>query len=160
MSEFSMVHLEKMTYLFTSITYYKFMTMIQTDMNTIKILITNVQANSLCPQLFPPLQLKSQFFKLDSTSPPRWQSRRTCTHLLLRELQNYNQLLNNCQQENAGSHQKKITHVQGQRSTNKTVGGARLHLESNLKSTRDTWKAQTKQCAHQEIPQRLSQTCL
>ena len=38
---------------------------------------------------------------------PRWQSRRTCTHLLLRELQKYNSLLNNHRQENVGSHQKK-----------------------------------------------------
>ena len=37
----------------------------------------------------------------------RWQSRRTCTHLLLQELQNYNSLLNKCQQENVGSHLKK-----------------------------------------------------
>ena len=29
---------------------------------------------------------------------------------LLQELQNYNLLLNNCQQENIGSHQKKISH--------------------------------------------------
>ena len=36
----------------------------------------------------------------------RWWSRRTCTHLL-QELQNYSSLLNNHQQENAGSHQKK-----------------------------------------------------
>ena len=36
----------------------------------------------------------------------RWQSRRTCTHVLLRELQNYNLLLNNCWLENVESHQK------------------------------------------------------
>ena len=45
----------------------------------------------------------------------RWWSRRTCGHLLLRELQNYYPLLNNHQQENVGPHQKKIPHVQGQR---------------------------------------------
>ena len=39
----------------------------------------------------------------------RWQSRRTCTHLL-RELQNYNSLLNNHQQDNVGSHQKRYPH--------------------------------------------------
>ena len=37
----------------------------------------------------------------------RWWSRRMCAHLLLRELQNCNSLLNNHQQENVGSHQKK-----------------------------------------------------
>ena len=50
--------------------------------------------------------------------------RRTCVHLLLQELQNYNLLLNNHRQENVGSHQKKIPHVQEQsRSPNKTVEG-------------------------------------
>ena len=57
---------------------------------------------------------------------------KTCAHLL-REHQNHNQLLNNCRQENVGSHQKKIPHVQGQRrSCNKTVGGVQPHLKSSL----------------------------
>ena len=82
------------------------------------------------------------------------------THLLLRELQNYNSLLNNRLQENIGSHQKKIPYVQGQRrSPSKMVGGVKLHLESNPIPTRDAQRAQTKPCAHQETPQRLSQTC-
>ena len=56
---------------------------------------------------------------------------------------------------------KKITHVQGQRrSPRKMVGGAKLHLESNLIPARDSQRAQTKPCAHQETPQRLSQTGL
>ena len=42
----------------------------------------------------------------------------------------------------------------------KMVGGAKLYLESNPIPVRDTRKAQTKPCAHQETPQRLSQTCL
>ena len=49
--------------------------------------------------------LKSFLFPTICTR--RWRSRRTCTHLLLRELQNYNSLLNNHQLENVGSHQKK-----------------------------------------------------
>ena len=92
----------------------------------------------------------------------RWQSR-TCPHLLLEELQNYNLLLNNFQQENIGFHKKKkkIPHIQGQRrSPTKTVGGAKSHLESNPIPTRDTWRAQTKLYAHQETPKKLSQTCL
>ena len=92
----------------------------------------------------------------------RWQSRRTCAHLLLQELQNCNSLLNNHRQENIGSHQGKIPHVQEQRrSPNKVVGQAKSHLESNPICTRDAWRPQTKQCAHQdtETPQRLSQTC-
>jgi len=30
----------------------------------------------------------------------------------------------------------------------KTVGGVKLHLESNPIPTRDAWRAQTKPCAH------------
>ena len=74
----------------------------------------------------------------------RWQSRRMSAQLLLQERQNYNSLLNNCQQENVGSHQKKIPHIQGQRrSPRKTVGGEKSHLESNAIPTRDAWRAQT-----------------
>ena len=59
--------------------------------------------------------------------PTRWQSRRTCAHLLLQELQNYSLLLNNHQQENVGSHQKKIPQVQGQsRSHSKMVGRGKI----------------------------------
>ena len=90
-----------------------------------------------------------------------WWSRRMCAHLLLIELQNYNLLLNNHQQENVESHQKSIPHVQGQRrSHSKMVGGAKLHLESNPIPARDFWRAQTKPCAPQGTPQSLSQTCL
>ena len=65
-------------------------------------------------------------------------------HLLLWELQNYNSLLNNYWQENVGSHQKKIPHVQGQRrSPSKMVEGAILHLESNPISTREPQRVQT-----------------
>ena len=83
-------------------------------------------------------------------SSPRWWSSRTCAHLLLQELQNYNSLLNNRSQENFGSDQKKIPHIQGQRrSPSKMVGGAKSHLESNPIPTRDAWRAQTKSCAPQ-----------
>ena len=82
-------------------------------------------------------------------------------NLLLRELQNYNSLLNNCQQENVGTHQKNIPHVEGQRrSHSKMVGGTKSQLESNPIPSWDTQRAQTKPCAHQETPQRLSQTWL
>ena len=39
------------------------------------------------------------------------------------------------------------------------VEGAKSQLESNPIPARDTWRAQTKPCAHQETPQRLSQNC-
>ena len=54
----------------------------------------------------------------------------------------------------------KIPHLQGQRrGPNKIVGGAKLCLESNPIPARDAQRAQTKGFAHQENPQRLSQTC-
>ena len=54
----------------------------------------------------------------------RWQSRSLCAHLLLPEHQNHNLLLNNHRQEDTGTYQKKVPHIQGQmRSHNKTVGG-------------------------------------
>ena len=82
---------------------------------------------------------------------PRWQSRRTCAHLLLHKLQNYN-LLNNRRQENVGSHQKKIPHIQGQReSSGKTVGGTKSCLESNPIPTRDTQEGSNKPCVHQDL---------
>ena len=75
----------------------------------------------------------------------RWQSRRMCPHLLKRELQNYNSLLNNLGQENVGSHQNKIPDVQGQRrSPRKTVGGEKSCLESNSIPVGDARTAQTK----------------
>ena len=84
-----------------------------------------------------------------------------CAHLLLRELQNYNSLLSNCQQENVGSHQKNIPNSQGQRrSPSKTARGMKSHLEPNPIPTRDAQRAQTKPCVHQKSPKRLSQTCL
>ena len=87
--------------------------------------------------------------------PAKRQSRRMCSHLLRRELQNYNLLLNNQQQENVGSHQKKIPHIPGQRrSPRKTVGGAKSHLESNPLPASDAQKAQIKPCAHQKTPQK------
>ena len=92
---------------------------------------------------------------------PRWWSRRTCPHLLLWELQNYNLLLNNHQQENVGSYQKRIFHVQGKRrSPSKMVGRAKLDSESNPACISDSQRAQTKPCVLQEAPQRLSQACL
>ena len=90
-----------------------------------------------------------------------WWSRRTCAQLLLWELQNYNSLLNNHWQEDIGCHQKKIPHIWGQRtSPSKMIGETKSHLESNPIPTKGAWRAQTKPCAQQEMPQRLSQTCL
>ena len=46
---------------------------------------------------------------------------------------------------------KKDTEHQGQRrSPRKMVGGAKLCLETNPIFTRDTWRAQTKPCVHEE----------
>ena len=82
---------------------------------------------------------------------PRWWTRRTCVHFLLWELQNCNSLLNNHWWENVGSHQRKISHIQGhRRSPNKTVRGVNSCLESNSIPTRDTQRAQIKPCVHQD----------
>ena len=86
-----------------------------------------------------------------------------CVHLLLRELQNYNSLLNNHRQENVGSHQRKTCHIEVQRrSPSKTVGGAKSHLESHPSPPGMLRRAQMKPCVHQhpETPQRQNQTCL
>ena len=91
---------------------------------------------------------------------PRCWSRRMCAQLLLQELQNYNLLLGNRQMLDPTK--KKIPHIQGQRrSSNKTVKGAKSHLESNPILTRHT-EGSNKPCAHQdpETPQRLSQNCV
>ena len=45
----------------------------------------------------------------------------TCGHLLQWELQNWNPLLNNHQEENVGSHQKKVPHIQSQRRSPKKM---------------------------------------
>ena len=79
-----------------------------------------------------------------------WRSRRGCTHLLLWEHQNHNQLLNKNQQEYVGSYQKKDTPCPRQRwRPNKTVGEVKSHLESNLRPTSDARRAQTKPYALQ-----------
>ena len=74
---------------------------------------------------------------------PRWWSRKTCAHLLLRELQNDNLLLNNHWQM-LDPTKKKIPHIQRQgRSPSKMVGEVKSHLESNPISTRDAQRPQT-----------------
>ena len=55
-------------------------------------------------------------------------------------------------QENVETHQKRVPHIQGQRSScNRTVGEVQSHLKSNLIPTRDAWRAQTKPCMHQDL---------
>ena len=50
-----------------------------------------------------------------------------------------------------GCEQRKIPHVQGQRRIpRKIVGGAKSQLESNPIPARDTRRAQTKPCVHQD----------
>ena len=74
----------------------------------------------------------------------RWQSRRVCALRLLQELQNYNLLMNNRWLENV-SHQKKISHIQGQRrSLSKMLGGVKSLLESNPLPPRNAQRVQTK----------------
>ena len=93
----------------------------------------------------------------------RWWSRRTCVHLLLWELQNYSLLLNNCRQENVGSHQKKITHIQGQkRSPSKMAGAGKIAFRIKPHTSQRCSQDLNSPCAHQdpETPQRLRQNCI
>ena len=70
-------------------------------------------------------------------------SRRMCAHLFLWKLKNYSSLLNNHWQGNVGSHQGKVTHIQGQRrSHSKTVGEVKSCLESNPIPARGSRRAQ------------------
>ena len=67
-----------------------------------------------------------------------------CAHLLLRDLQNYNSLLDNHRTGECWIPPKKknILHIQGQiRRPNKTAGGEKLHLDSNPMPTRDSQMA-------------------
>ena len=93
----------------------------------------------------------------------RWWSRRMCTHSVLQVLQIDILRLHSHQQENVGSHQKKIPPIQGQRrSLSKMVGEMRLHLESNPIPTRGAQRVQTKPCVpqDQETAQRQPDLCL
>lgn len=66
----------------------------------------------------------------------------------------YQQKLKNHQQENIGSHQKKIPHAQGERrAPNKMVEGVKSYLDSNLMLARDTQR-QTKPCTRTRDPTR------
>ena len=78
----------------------------------------------------------------------RWWIKRTCAHLLMRELQNCNSMLNNHWQENVGSYLKTIT--QGQRRSPNKMVGVKSHLESNPIPTRDAQRPQTKPYVHQD----------
>ena len=72
----------------------------------------------------------------------RWQSRRTYTHLL-QELQNYNSLLNNCWQENAGSHQKDTPCPRAKEKPQQDGRKGKIAFKIKSHTTRDTWRAQT-----------------
>ena len=86
----------------------------------------------------------------------RWRSGRMCTHLLWWELQNYNSLLNNHQQDPT---KKRSPHP---KSKKPQQDGRRDEIAFRIKSHahQRCSKGQTKPCAHHEAPQRLSQTCL
>ena len=57
---------------------------------------------------------------------------------------------NNHLQKNGGTHQKKMPHNQGQMRNCHKMVGVQSCLKSNLIPTRDTWRAQTKHCGHQD----------
>ena len=80
--------------------------------------------------------------------------------LLLRELQNYNSQLNDPQQENVGSHQKRYLHPRAKEKPQKD--GRRGEIAFRIKPlTQERYsEGSNKLCTHQdpETPQRLSQT--
>ena len=82
--------------------------------------------------LYKPSKLMSQ---QKSHSVPWWEEDggvEGCACIVSCENSKKKSLLNNHPQENVGSHQIKIPHIQGQRrSPSKMVGGAKMHLESN-----------------------------
>ena len=94
----------------------------------------------------------------DGWRDPRWWSRRTCTHPLLWELQNYNLA---AEQPSTGECwiPPKLSHFHGQRRSPKTVQGVKSCLYSNPILASDARRAQRKSCVHKENPQGLSQTC-
>ena len=65
----------------------------------------------------------------------RWWSRRTCSHLLLREHQNLNWMLNSHWQGAVETHWEKINHIQGHRRSCKD-GRGKITIISNPISTR------------------------
>ena len=96
----------------------------------------------------------------------RWQSKRTCAHLLLWELQNYNLLMNNHLLENVRSHQKKKKNTPHPRAKDKPQqDGARrgkIAFRIKLLTFQRHSKGSNKPCVLQdpETPQRLSQNCV
>ena len=93
----------------------------------------------------------------------KWPSRMTYAHLLLRELQNYNSLLNNRLLENVGSHQKKdapcpSTKEKPQQDGRKGETAFKIKPHTGQRCSEGSYKP----CAHQdpETPQRLRQSCV
>ena len=86
----------------------------------------------------------------------RWWGRRMCIHLLLRELQNYNSLLNNCRLENVGSHHKRYPTSKGKGEAQQE--GRRGEIEFRIKplTCQRCSEGSNKPCVYQdpETPQR------
>ena len=86
-----------------------------------------------------------------------------CAHLL-RDLQNYNSLLNNHQQDNVESHQKKKDTPHPRAKEKPQKDGRRGEITFRIKPhTRQRCSEVSKiTCAHQdpETPQRLRQNCV
>lgn len=61
---------------------------------------------------------------------PRWQREEAYTHLLLQELQNYDWLLINHQQENVRSQQKKLSHVRAKEKPQQDWQEGKLTFQS------------------------------
>ena len=105
---------------------------------------------------FPTFKFQSPMMKrtsfLGAGFISKWRSRETRVHLLLREHQNYNSLLNYYRQKNVGSHPKRIPHVQGQRrSPSKMVERVKSHLEPKPRPPRHTQGLKQNLCAPEDL---------
>ena len=89
----------------------------------------------------------------------RWWSIRMCTYFLW-EVQNYNLLLNNHWQKYVGSHQKDIPHPRAKEKPQQDGRRGEIMFRIKPHTCQSCSEGSNKTCAHQETPQRLSQTCL
>ena len=115
---------------------------------------------SLWPALF--CTMKARYRRYGSRETWGWQSRRTCAHVLLWELQNYNLLLSNSQQKNVRSHQNNTPCPRAKEKPQQDGrrGKIAFGIKSNICQRR--LEGSNKSCAHQDpkIPQRLTELCL
>ena len=98
-------------------------------------------------------------FSVIAMADPRLWSRRSCTHLL-RELQNYNSLLNNRPQKNVGSHQKRYATSKGKGEAPARGRRGKTAFRIKPHTRQRCLEGSNKTLCSPGDPQSLSQTCL